>query len=79
MASGFLDLPGLSRFKDKLLTAVDKKIDADASRVVAIEQLVGFYNGYNGTSLNYRDYLTATNGEVIAAIDAFTRGYEGTA
>ena len=56
MASSFLDLTGLSHFKEKLLVKVQAMIDAsapDSSRKTeVIQQLVAFYNAYNGTALD---------------------------
>lgn len=81
MASSFLDLTGLSHFKEKLLVKVQAMIDAsapDSSRKTeVIQQLVAFYNAYNGTALDYRDYLDATDDEVANALYALGTNYLG--
>ncbi len=59
-----------------------KKSEAGASsdtHAVVVQQLIGFYNGYNGTSLDYRNYLDATEDEVLTAFYAFGNAYLGVA
>lgn len=78
MATSFLDLTGLSHFKEKLLAKVQTMIDASSGssrKTEVIQQLVAFYNGYNGTSLDYRDYLDMTEDEVAEALYALGTGY----
>lgn len=60
-------------FNEKL-KAISGSGDA---HVVAVQQLIGFYNGYKGESLDYRDYLTLTDAEVSAAWYAFGTAYLG--
>ena len=42
-----------------------------------VEQLIGFYNGYMGTELDYRDYLDQSASDVLNAFYALGRGYTG--
>lgn len=50
----------------------------EKSRVtVAVEQLIALYNGYNGTTLDYRDYLDSTSADVENALYALSNGYNG--
>lgn len=80
MAGSFLDITGLSHFKDKLLVKIQEMINESlgASRKTeVIEQMVRFYNGYTGSDLDYRDYLDATEGEVADALYSFGSGYNG--
>lgn len=44
---------------------------------VAIEQIIAFYNGYYGTSLDYRDYLDQTTDDVENVLYALVNGYNG--
>ena len=52
-------------------------ISGGDAHAVAVQQLIGFYNGYKGESLDYRDYLTLTDAEVLAAWYAFGTAYLG--
>ena len=45
--------------------------------VVAIEQTIGFYNGYKKQSLDYRDYLTNDDSSTLTAIYGIGNGYRG--
>lgn len=42
-----------------------------------LEQLIGFYNGYMGTALDYRDYLDHSGSDALEAFYALGRGYLG--
>lgn len=46
---------------------------------VVIEQIIALYNGYNGTTLDYRDYLNTTPTEIEEALYGFCNSYNGTA
>lgn len=48
---------------------------AGADGVHMLQQWIEFYNGYHGTSLDYRDYLTQPFSEVIDSFYAFANGY----
>jgi|GEM_PF-4928611 len=75
-----IDIDALRHFKEKILEVVQSMIDAsgaDADRVVAIEQYVGLYNAFMGTSYNYRDYLSCSTTEIASALDALSKGYNG--
>lgn len=74
----FIDIDALRHFKAKLLEVVQSMVDAsgaDADRVVAIEQCIGLYNAFMGTSYNYRDYLSCSTTEIASALDAMAKGY----
>ena len=54
------------------------KTDLPATQMT--QQLIAFYNGYMGTSLDYRDYLGASASDVLNAFYAFGESYlEGAA
>lgn len=44
---------------------------------VAIEQTIGFYNGYKKQSLDYRDYLANDDSTTLNAIYGLGNGYTG--
>lgn len=76
----FLDEVGLSHFKDLLLSKVQSLIDSasgSSRKTEIIQQMVAFTNSYNGTELDYRDYLDATEDEVNSALYAFGTAYNG--
>lgn len=113
MAVKFLDLPGLTRFKqliDKVFApiksptftgtprvptaaagtkttqvastafvsaAIAAQLDEGlASAAETIEQWIAMYNGYMGTSLNWRDYLSDhTISDVLTEMDAMNTTY----
>ncbi len=52
---------------------------SSAEHAVLVEQLIGFYNGYTGGALDYRDYLDATEDELTTALYAFGNAYLGVA
>lgn len=61
---------------------VDTKLEtssAGADSVQLCQQLIGFYNGVTGESLDYRDYLDHKPQEYLDAFYAFGVGYEGVA
>lgn len=65
------DIENASKFATK--TELTEK-----SRVtVAVEQLIALYNGYNGTNLDYRNYLDSLSVDVEKALYAFSEGYTG--
>lgn len=47
------------------------------AKVVAVQQLIAFYNGYMGTNLDYRDYLDSSSDEIVDALYAFANRYTG--
>ena len=53
------------------------KTEATGEVTVAVEQLIAFVNGYNGTSLDYRNYLPSTEAEVKKAWYDLGTGYLG--
>lgn len=53
------------------------KADANGQTAVAVEQLIAFVNGYNGTSLDYRNYLPSTEAAVTKAWQNLGTGYLG--
>mgnify|MGYP001076324119 FL=1 len=53
------------------------KADANGQTAVAVEQLIAFVNGYNGTSLDYRNYLPSTEAAVTKAWQDLGTGYLG--
>lgn len=53
------------------------KADSNGQTAVAVEQLIAFVNGYNGTSLDYRNYLPSTEAAVTKAWQDFGTGYLG--
>lgn len=59
---------------------VDTKLEtssAGADSVELCQQLIGFYNGVTGESLDYRDYLDHKPQEYLDAFYTFGVGYEG--
>lgn len=54
-----------------------KNSSAGADATQMCEQLIVFYNGYKGESLDYRDYLDNSSGELLEALYAFGDGYKG--
>lgn len=44
---------------------------------VLIEQVIAFYNGYNGTSLDYRDYLDQQISDAENAFYSLGSAYNG--
>ncbi len=53
------------------------RAEANGQVVVAVEQLIAFVNGYNGTSLDYRNYLPSTEAAVTQAWKNLGIGYLG--
>ena len=53
------------------------KSEVGGNGVVNTEQLIAFFNGYNGTNLDYRDYLTNADDAVTNAIYDFCNSYKG--
>lgn len=53
------------------------KADANGQTAVAVEQLIAFVNGYNSTSLDYRNYLPSTEAAVTKAWQDLGTGYLG--
>ena len=53
------------------------KANANGQIAVAVEQLIAFVNGYNGTSLDYRNYLPSTEAAVTKAWQDLGTGYLG--
>lgn len=41
-----------------------------------IPQLIAFYNGYEGTSLDYRDFLGNTTSDALNAFYSFGEAYD---
>lgn len=50
---------------------------SSADHAVLVEQIIGLYNGYNGTALDYRNYLDATEDELLSALYDFGNAYQG--
>lgn len=61
---------------EKFVKKSDAGTTSDAQAVM-VQQFIGYYNGYMGTSLDYRDYLDATEDEVLTAFYAFGNAYLG--
>lgn len=57
--------------------ALKTEVSSGDAHAVAVQQLIGFYNGYQGTQLDYRDYLTLTEDQVVTAWYAFGTAYQG--
>lgn len=55
----------------------DEVSSGGADAVELLEQLIGFYNGYMGTALDYRDYLDHSGSDALEAFYALGRGYTG--
>ena len=53
------------------------KAEASGEVAVAVQQLIAFVNGYNGTSLDYRNYLPSTETAVTKAWQNLAVGYLG--
>ena len=54
------------------------KSETGDGHAVAVQQLIGFYNGYTGSALDYRDYLTLTTDDCLTAWYDFGNSYLGT-
>lgn len=52
-------------------------LKGDVASTEIIQQMIGFCNGYNGTSLDYRDYLTNSANDALTAFYAFGKAYKG--
>lgn len=52
-------------------------VGGGSETVVAIDQMISFYNGYMSTSLDYRDYLNLSANDVLNSIYAFCNSYSG--
>ena len=52
-------------------------VGGGSETAVAIDQMIGFYNGYMSTSLDYRDYLNLSANDVLNSIYAFCNSYSG--
>lgn len=50
------------------------KTDLPATEL--IQQLIAFYNGYEGTSLDYRDYLGNSTSDALNAFYSFGEAYD---
>ena len=50
------------------------KTDLPATEL--IQQLIAFYNGYEGTSLDYRDYLGNSTNDALNAFYSFGEAYD---
>lgn len=50
------------------------KTDLPATEL--IQQLIAFYNGYEGTALDYRDYLGNTTSDALNAFYSFGEAYD---
>lgn len=61
---------------------VDEKVSSSAGgggdAVQLTQQMIGFWNGFYGLDLDYRDYLDNTQAEVMDAFYALGRGFYGT-
>ena len=55
------------------------KSEVGGNGVVNTEQLIAFFNGYKGTNLDYRDYLSNSDDAITTAIHDFCNSYKGTA
>lgn len=63
------DIENAQKFAPKGSTSDD--------HAVIVEQLIGFYNGATGSSLDYRDYLTCSEDECLTALYGFGNSYLG--
>lgn len=50
---------------------------ADVPATEMLQQLIAFYNGYSGATLDYRSFLGQSAQAVLDAFYEFGRGYEG--
>lgn len=50
------------------------KTDLPATEL--IQQLIAFYNGYEGAALDYRDYLGNTTSDALNAFYSFGEAYD---
>lgn len=48
----------------------------DLPAIELIQQLIAFYNGYEGTSLDYRDFLGNTTSDALNAFYSFGEAYD---
>ena len=53
-----------------------KNVSTD-DHAVLIQQYIAFYNGYMGTNLDYREYLSCNNNEAVNQLYAFANAYNG--
>lgn len=61
-----------------LKTRVTDLENGGAQAAETVEQYVALYNGYQGTDLNYRDYLNDhTANDVLTELDAMNTAYMG--
>lgn len=57
--------------------ALKTEVSSGDAHAVAVQQLIGFYNGYQDSALDYRDYLTLTDDQVQTAWYDFGTAYLG--
>lgn len=65
------------QFKQEIEANAKFALKSDLGTTETIQQLIAFYNGYNGTALDYRDYLGNTTSAVQQALYALGNGYLG--
>ena len=65
-------------YAEKAQEAATAAIEAaDSAYVQMLEQMVGFYNAYYDTDIDYRDYIGTPQSELLEAFYGFCEGYEG--
>lgn len=57
--------------------ALKTEVSSGDAHAVAVQQLIGFYNGCTDGTLDYRDYLTLTDDQVQTAWYDFGTAYLG--
>ena len=57
--------------------AKKSEVSGQNRSAVVIEQIIALYNGYYGTTLDYRDYLDQTPDDVENALYALVYGFNG--
>ena len=57
--------------------ALKSEVSSGDARAVAVQQLIGFYNGCTDGTLDYRDYLTLSEDQVATAWYDFGTAYLG--
>lgn len=57
--------------------ALKSEVSSGDAHAVAVQQMIGFYNGYTNGTLDYRDYLTLSQDQVQTAWYDFGTAYLG--
>lgn len=69
------EIADVNQLTEKLAALEENSAGADS--VMLAQQLVGFYNGLTGESLDYRDFVDMPASELLETLYAFGRGYQG--